>query len=199
MGKSKVRNSITRDQEIWKPIQGYEGLYEVSNLGRVKSLERMVNHRYGQRTVRERILKNRPNKRGYHVVLLSENDNLMGFCVHKLVLSAFKEKPKNKPQGNHIDGNKDNNRLSNLEWVTNQENMDHAIDTGLMRKARGINHGLSKLSKNIVLEMRSLKDENTTYDEIADMFNVNRTTAERAIKAITGTKRFRQLHQASTT
>ncbi len=108
--------------EIWKPVVGYEGLYEVSSLGGVKSL----NYR---NTGKDKTMK--PSKVGggktmYLAVNLWQNKNKKMMCVHKLVAAAFIPNPKNLPQANHKDNNSLNNKKSNLEWVTNRENVIHA-------------------------------------------------------------------------
>lgn len=123
-------------EEIWKDIQGYEGLYQVSNMGRVKSLERFryaktIGEKDWVAPVNERILK--PGIcRGYCQVVLNKNGTKSRFQVHRLVATAFIPNPENKSQVNHINGNKVDNRLENLEWVTPSENQIHAIKTGLV-------------------------------------------------------------------
>ena len=122
--------------EIWKDIQGYEGLYQVSNLGRVKSLGRFIESRLkGVDKVwkAERILKTCKRTNGYIGVGLRKNGKGKNFNIHRLVAIAFLDNPENKPQVNHIDGNKKNNNVSNLEWVTNSENQKHAYKHGLIK------------------------------------------------------------------
>lgn len=118
-------------EEVWKPIEGYEGRYEVSNLGRVKSLSRTIINT-------GRILKEKYNclhlkRGGYHSVLLSKDGIKKTVQLHQLVARAFIENKKNHKAVNHIDGNKLNNRVDNLEWVSYRENSCHYynnIDTG---------------------------------------------------------------------
>lgn len=116
-------------KEIWKDIPNYEGLYQVSNLGNVKSLC------YGARNIRKsnvhKILKHSPNNWGYHKVQLYKNGKSQMLYIHRLVASLFIPNPENKVQVNHIDGNKENNTVSNLEWATPRENLEHAINLGL--------------------------------------------------------------------
>lgn len=119
-------------EEIWKPVSGYEGFYEVSNLGRIKSLRRDVaipNSKLGTvgyRTYPERIKPCVENRRGYYQVTLSKETKHRTLSVHRLVALAFIPNPDNKPYVNHIDGNKKNNCVSNLEWCTASENNWHA-------------------------------------------------------------------------
>lgn len=104
--------------EEWKDIEGYEGLYQVSNLGRVKRSK-------GKYMKSERILMLFINTPGYLQVMLCKNNKCKKFTVHRLVANAFIPNPENKPQVNHIDEDKTNNKVSNLEWVTAKENVNH--------------------------------------------------------------------------
>lgn len=113
--------------EIWKDIQDYEGLYQVSSIGNVKSLSRTK----GKRTVIERIVKTTISSFGYKRVVLSKDSALKTFCNHRLVAIAFIPNPDNKQTVNHINGVKTDNRVENLEWSTQQEQISHAIKIGL--------------------------------------------------------------------
>lgn len=110
-------------KEVWKDVVGYEGRYVVSNLGNVKSLF-YCGHSG------EHVLTLTKHHTGYYVVSLGSSPKKQA-RVHVLVATAFIENPKNKPFVNHIDGNKRNNSVDNLEWVTSKENVQHAIRTGL--------------------------------------------------------------------
>ena len=112
-------------EEHWHPIQGWNGLYEVSNLGRIKSLQRQIAAGPRKYVSRERIMKQRSDKDGYQLVDLHNQGNVVTFKVHRLVAEAFIENPQEKPQVNHKDGNRANNLLQNLEWVTDSENKYH--------------------------------------------------------------------------
>lgn len=124
-------------KEIWKDIKGYEGIYQASNLGRIKSLQREVWNGYQNVLKKERILKPRKDRKGYVNYILYNNNISKGYKGHFLVLNSFTEKPKDKDQINHINGIKDDNRLINLEWCNNSENQIHAINTGLKKTKKG--------------------------------------------------------------
>lgn len=119
-----------RDTEVWKDIKGYEGLYQVSNFGRVKSVARKIQLKQYAKETTETIMKLDLNKRGYLYVHLCKNSKYKSYRVHRLVAEAFVENPEHKDQVNHIDRNVLNNKSSNLEWCTNVENMKHAKETG---------------------------------------------------------------------
>ena len=111
--------------EEWRDVVGYEGLYQVSSEGRVKSLERKLSHwRGGERIQKERILKPAVYG-GYLSVGLCAGGKRKMLRVHRLVCQAFHKNPENKPCVNHIDENKTNNAASNLEWCTTKENNNH--------------------------------------------------------------------------
>ena len=134
MDKSLEQN----EEEIWKDIKGYEGLYQVSNMGRVKSLGRTVSIKNGfKRAVRERILRPCTDGSGYLVVnFYNGSGKMKKFSVHRLVCETFHENIKNKPCVNHIDENKTNNTASNLEWCTIAENNNHGTRNARMAKAK---------------------------------------------------------------
>lgn len=115
--------------EEWRPIKGYEGIYEVSNLSRVKSLARKGNNR----TLKDRIMRQYVGKTGYKQIRLCKNNETKLCRVHILIARAFVENPCNYPIINHIDGNKCNNNISNLEWCSFSHNARHAYDTGLKK------------------------------------------------------------------
>lgn len=115
--------------EIWRSVTGYEGLYEVSNFGRVRSLDRYVKHgRYNDTSLalkKGRILSEKDNGHGYKIVHLTINRQTKDFYVHRLVAIAFLENKNNLPEVNHIDENRNNNCLDNLEWCTSKYNSNY--------------------------------------------------------------------------
>lgn len=115
-------------KEIWKDVEGYEGLYQVSNFGKVKSLN--YNH-----TGKEKLLS-QTLQAGYFHTIFFKNGKSKTPSIHRLVAVAFIPNPQNLPCVNHIDGNKFNNCVDNLEWCTVKENTYHAVYTGLIQSKR---------------------------------------------------------------
>ncbi len=109
---------LNTDNEVWKPVKGFENLYQVSNLGRVAN-------------VRRQLMSPQVINSGYHAVVFKVNKVTHNRLVHRLVAEAFLENPQNKSEVNHLDGRKLNNVVSNLQWVTSAENKAHARATGL--------------------------------------------------------------------
>lgn len=133
------------EKEIWKPIKNYEGLYEISNLGKVRSLPRLKH--FGERiyTTKTRILRSSDNGYGYKIVTLCKNNKHKKAYVHHLVAQTFIPNHNKLPEINHIDGIKENNAVDNLEWITRADNIKHAIATGL--SPSGSKSKRAKLSK----------------------------------------------------
>lgn len=124
--------------EIFKSISGYEGIYEVSNLGTVRSIDRLIVSRRGSKEIREgRTLKVELHSRGYLRVMLSRFDVHKKVYIHRLVAETFIDNPLRKPQINHRNLNKKDNRVSNLEWCTLNENVKHYIDSRVLPRPTG--------------------------------------------------------------
>lgn len=124
--------------EFWKQIVGFEGLYEVSNNGKIKSLGNGKST--NSNTKKERFLTIKVTTNGYTKVKLSKNSKRFYFSVHRLVALNFIENPSNKREVNHIDGNKLNNCVDNLEWITSSDNQKHAFGLGLQKSIKGKDH-----------------------------------------------------------
>ena len=157
-------------EEIWKSIDGFEGIYEVSNFGRVKSLEKTGSVYTGkgkprkEYTINETIVKGWSQE--YQSVDLRKGGKSHSKKIHRLVAEAFIPNTNNKPQINHIDENKFNNRVDNLEWVTSKENVNHG--TGIVRR--------SKTQRKPVIALKG--EEKITFESIgeaADALGVDRS------------------------
>lgn len=136
--------------EIWKDAKNYEGYYEVSNLGRVRRKLGETIYKDGRvAKFSETILKQGFNKKGYLRVYLSVKSKKITRSVHRLVAETFIENPENKETVNHIDCNKENNTIENLEWLTNKENMQHAFKNGLFKNR----------DKNTILNIKHMRDK----------------------------------------
>lgn len=146
-------------QEVFKDINGYEGLYQISNLGKVKSF----NH--GS----PKILKSGKSTSGYSQVYLCKNKTKRQCQIHRLVAMAFIDNPDNKKDVNHINGIKTDNIVANLEWNTRAENIKHAYLIGLNKI--GENHGNAKLKESQVL---SILNDNRSHSKIALDYHVSR-------------------------
>lgn len=118
------------NEEIWKEITGYEGYFEVSNLGNFRSKDREVPSRWGgTRPYPGKSLKVEEMQDGYKRIVLMKDAKKKRYMCHRLVAETFIPNPDNKPYVNHIDGNRGNNCVSNLEWCTQSENEQHAVHT----------------------------------------------------------------------
>ena len=122
-------------KEIWSGIKGFESSYKISNYGRVRSLDKIViSKNNSSRVIRGRVMKAFLEKAGYYRLRLFSNGKTRKDTIHKFVGEKFVSNPHNKPQINHKNGIKTDNRAVNLEWVTAKENMQHAFDIGLSSK-----------------------------------------------------------------
>jgi len=173
-------------KELWKPVIGFEDCYEVSSSGVVKTTSR----RPGQQHEIGYVMKQGKKKDGYITVNLSRNNKHKRLTVHRIVMAAFVGPCPEGMEVNHKDGNKANNCLENLEYMTRQQNVHHAYDV-LHRKSpfdnRGEKHGLSKFTETQVIEIRRLYATGEhTHRSLAKMFGCD----HRAIGMIVNRQRW---------
>ena len=161
--------------EEWRAISGWERIYEVSNLGRIKRVSQ------GKNTYIGKILVASPNQKGYLVVSLNHHGQKTK-DVHVLVAEAFlPPRPTLEHEVNHINGNKEDCSVENLEWATCLENTQHSINV-LGNRKDGESSGMAKLTEADVLEIRTLWDSgNYTQQQLADMKNVDQTTISKIV------------------
>ena len=150
----------------FKPIDGYNN-YFISNDGDILNLHT------------GRIMKANVNRDGYALITLYKNSTPKTYQVHRLVAKAFIKDDAERTQVNHINGNKLNNNLTNLEYVTRSENLQHAYDTGLKKK--GVEHHNAKLSDADIKFIRDNYKANYTGKQLAKMFNVSKATISKVV------------------
>jgi len=152
--------------KIWKDIEGYEGLYQISNLGNVKSLIANMNRR-------KRLLKAKFEKDNYAYVSLYKNKIAKNKKIHRLVAQHFISNPENKLEVNHKNGIKTDNRVDNLEWCTRSENVNHAIINNFYKNS-GENNYNSKFSQNqINIIRKKYKNGGISITCLAKEFNIS--------------------------
>ena len=172
------------ENEVWRPVAGFEGLYEISSLGRVKSVDRYVKQgtkNGGIRTfhVREKILPHKINTSGYPIVVLTRDGKSVWMRVHRLLAAAFIPNPDNLPEIDHIDTNKQNYNIDNLRWVTHAQNMNNETtkkdsrstvysDEAIMRRILSSKNNGARTSPKTIFQF-SLEG-----DLIAEHISINR-------------------------
>ena len=158
---------LNENEEVWKPIEGYEGRYEISNCGRVKS------NNYRNKGI-SKVMKPCSGNKNYLYISLRNKKRRKTFAIHKLVLETFvRKKPKGK-QAAHYDGNPQNNYVKNLRWATAKENIEDRKRHG--RTARGEKAGAAKLDRYCVKTIKKLKDLDFSAYEIARLACVSTNT-----------------------
>lgn len=176
---------MSKEKEIWKEVDGYNGVYFVSNLGRVKSVDHFCENRKGSGKQTGRVLKLSKSRKGYLMVSLSKNKTKFHTGAHRLVAKAFIDNHLNKQQVNHIDCDKENNNVSNLEWCTNLENRRHAQENNRDNPNYGEDHHNSKLTNKQVVEARKLREKGYTMNELAIKYNISKTAMCKIVNRIT--------------
>jgi len=158
-------------KEIWKDIKGYEGLYQVSNLGRVKSLSKeWISGNHKSKNKHEDMILKPRIALGYIHVVLRKNKKAKTYKVHRLVLKEFIGE--SNLECNHINGNKSDNRIENLAYCTSSENLKHAYKSGLKISMKGEKNPASKLNNEIVKNIRENKF-NLTKKEFSLCYNIH--------------------------
>lgn len=171
---------VTNMIEAWKAIVGFEGLYEVSDQGRVRSLDRIVPHGVrGTKRLRGRVRSLAPDSGGYPSVTLYLAGKGTTVGVHRLVAQSFLA-PSDLPEVNHKDARKDNNSVGNLEWVTGSDNMEHARQLGRLSAATNPNMA-RKLSVASVATIRKLYTQGRSRADIARQFQITVTMVSRIL------------------
>jgi len=165
------------DGEEWRVVEGWNYMYSVSNLGRLKRRKRVVcNGKYNDKSSiqirNEKILHQHRDAGGYVRAKFCINSNTTTVKVHRIVASAFIENPEKKPQVNHISGVRDDNRVENLEWVTRCENIQHSFKFLNRQVLKGENNSCSKLN-NIKVRIIKRLNGDMPYTEIARIFKVD--------------------------
>lgn len=171
------------ENEVWKDIDEFLGKYKISNMGRVKSVERVIFKSNGRKqTVKGKLVSIWNDKQGYERVTLYDNNKPHVRYVHRLVGIQFIDNPESKETINHKDCNKVNNKLTNLEWSTHRENINHAIDNGLRnterneksyKRMRGENNPSAKLTDHQVMEIRNKRGQGYTLKQLAKEYGLS--------------------------
>jgi hypothetical protein len=174
-------------QEIWKPIQGFEGRYEVSSLGRFKALRRQLIYKDGrQGWLSEKLLKGSIGNNGYYTIVFDSKTKKL---AHRVVSETFLGQQEYRLTVNHKDGNKLNNQVDNLEWATYKQNNDHARQTGL-NKQHGEKTNLSKYSDQFIDAVRNVHAKySPNYEELGRLFGLTGCHARQIVLYLTRTKK----------
>lgn len=167
--------------EVWKPVVGWEGLYEVSNFGRIRSMPRTVIRSNGRRlTIAKKIISAPPNSRGYPSCSLWRNNKATPVAVHVVVARAFHGECPPGKEVRHLDGKKTNCRQSNLRYGTHSENNQDKIAHGTM--ARGEGNGKAKLTEALVIELRQRHAVgDISYQKLGEEYGIPARTVAGAV------------------
>lgn len=187
------------EQEFWRPVVGWEGYYEVSNLGRVKSIARIVRRGNSKLPIGERILRQAIDTHGYYCVVLcdKQNNRRRTTSVHQIVARAFVGNPQNKEYIDHINTIKTDNRVTNLMWVTCKENLNNPIT---LQRIRMNGHGKEVARKNMETRKKHKKSnapkevfqydiENNFISSYESISEAERVTGIKNIKKVVQGKR----------
>lgn len=181
---NRLSDTLQVKGEVWRPVVGWEGLYSISNLGRVRREMREVIHRNQaesfEMTYPAKILKAHPDSRGYPQVCLNGkhfNKKKRVARVHRLVAEAFLENPENKPQVNHKDSNTMNPHVENLEWCTASENQIHSYGQGVRQILRGTSSGMNKHDiPTVIAVYKEAKAKTMSQEKIGKKYGIPQIT-----------------------
>lgn len=169
---NKIKENMDNNIEIWKDIPGYENMYQASSIGRIKSLAKI--DASGHRR-KEKIIKPGIDSDGYYNLHFCRNSIKKNIKAHRAIAFAFIPNPQNKPQINHKNFNKLDNRIENLEWVDCKTNIQYTHKMGMANSAKGEQCRHAKLNVNQVKEIRLLyKINKLSFKKLAEMFKVNK-------------------------
>ncbi len=173
--------------EIWKPVVGFEGRYEVSSTGRIKALSREIVYSDGRKgRLPERLIKGTLLNAGYYCVSF---DTKTRKSIHTVVAEAFLGSSEYRQTVNHKDGNKTNNCVENLEWATYKENNNHARKTGLNNQ-HGEKTNLSKYSDQFIEAVRNVHAKySPNYEELGSLFGLTGCHARQIVLHLTRAKK----------
>lgn len=187
---SCVMMMMASKREIWKDIPGYEGFYQASNLGRIRRNSKEIFRKNGYRIPPKiHIMKRVNTAQGYASVILSMLGVRKQKMSHRLVLMAFSGRDMPGFECNHIDGNKQNNDIRNLEWVTRSENMKHAFRTGLSKiptnQVSGEKHCKAVLNWSKVNKIREMLSNGAKQREVSELFGIATATVYQVKNGLT--------------
>lgn len=162
--------NMKEEEEIWKDVPGYEGKYKISNKG---NLIKLSHYSKKGRYYPESIVPTFKNYKGYIQIYLFDNNQRKTTTIHRLIAKAFISNPDNKDQINHKNGIKDDNRIENLEWCNQSENMRHAFDTGLKEGLPGEKNGRATLSQETVDLVKTKYNNGEKLPDISKELNIS--------------------------
>lgn len=169
----KSKYVTTLPDEEWRDVVGFEGYYQVSNLGRVLSCDRIVYKNGGSFIQKGRILSTPPDTHGYAKLIFSVDKEITHDSVHRVVAKAFILNPETKPHVNHLNSIRHDNRVENLEWATEKENSMHAAAKGRIG-AKGSRNSYAKVDEALVLEIREKYATRNYYlSELSKEYNIH--------------------------
>lgn len=182
-------------KEEWRDVKGFEGYYQVSNMGQVRSVDRVLTVTNKRGTTFERvqygkvIIPSVSKKVGYKAIKMSRDGFYKNYTVHRLVAIAFIPNPNELEQVNHIDGNQLNNCINNLEWCTRSENALHAVRIGLKTDWGENSHRAKLTEKQAISAIKEYKKGNTSFIKLGKKYGVSEAT----IRAIVRGKNWKHL------